>query len=122
MVRLMKINELDEVLGLALEKDQDELKEALPHLNVYVLDDAGIKGAVYILDGYIIGDILLAQGVEGDVVSKQLVEHVKTRYDELLIHVKESDDDLKKLLETLGFESEGALEDEPSYLAFSWMD
>lgn len=101
MIRLMEIKEMDEVLALVDEKDVMELREVLPHLNVYVYDVDGIKGFTYIVDGYFIGDVIVPAG-ELEMY-KALITHLQGRYDELLVHLDKDSNILETALKDLGF-------------------
>lgn len=124
MIRLMNISELDDVVALSPSQDSDMLKEMLPHLNVYVYDEEGIQGFCYIVDGYIVGDLIVASKDEGFKVEKALLTFLKTKYDELLFHTLASDSSYQPLLEALEFQFEELILDEESglsYNSYAWI-
>ena len=115
MVRLMTISELDSVLKLVKEQDLNTLREALPHLNVYVYEEEGhIKGFTYILDGYCIGDLIVEDASLKGSIEQELLEVLKSKYDELLINISEDDSYLKAILESISFAFEETYLDESS--------
>lgn len=124
MIRLMKIHELDEVLEFVSVDERENLREILPHLNVYVYDDEGIKGFTYIVDGYIIGDILVSNVDAKPIIVEGFLSHLKARYDELIIHLDMDDMIVKPILETAGFVFEENVVDESNgveYAAFAYL-
>lgn len=123
MIRLMRINELEEVLLLKENQNNEDLREMLPHLNVYVYDDNGILGYTYIVDGYIIGDLGIKTNEDEKTVSEALLSYLKPKYDELLFHVDQNNAVLKDVLIGLDFTLEEEATDEETgtvYDAYSY--
>lgn len=123
MIRLMRINELEEVLLLKENQNNEDLREMLPHLNVYVYDDNGILGYTYIVDGYIIGDLGIKTNEDEKTVSEALLSYLKPKYDELLFHVDQNNAVLKDVLIGLDFTLEEEVTDEDTgtvYDAYSY--
>ncbi len=120
MIQLINIEQLPAVLSITPDNLKEEYTEILPHLNVYgAFVDEQVAAYAYIMDGYIIG------GHHGDSQHfNDLVKHLQTRYDELLMYQEVSEEELSTMLLNLGFLKEEEVLDEESnksYNAFSWL-
>lgn len=118
MIRLMEINELDQALKLVPEQLHAEYTEMLPHLNVYVIEEAGsIEAFMFIIDGYVLGNIHASETVELEKLVS-LMQYVQTRYDELMIALPTTDSTYLELIGKTGFEKESTEVDDESQIAY----
>ena len=126
MIRLMRVEELHTVLALA-QDEAKTLKDVLPHSNVYLYEeDDTITGFTFVIEGYFIAGMYfedLDNKNNKEIITRALVEHLKEKYDELLIHVKKDDEDQIKVLKETSFvlDEDDQLED-PSYQAYTYIN
>lgn len=123
MIRLMRVEELHTVLALAKDEAKT-LKDVLPHSNVYLYEEDGtITGFTFVIEGYFIAGMYFEDLDNKGIITRALVEHLKEKYDELLIHVKKDDEDQIKVLKETSFvlDEDDQLED-PSYQAYTYIN
>lgn len=139
MIRLMKIEEQETVLALWYQMNQKDhdfismdywlslrevMETTLGNANVYVYElDQEIKGFTFIVEGFYIGGLYIEDNERRKDYATELVEYLKTRYDELVIDIYEKNTGAKAFLETVGFAlEEKVLEDETQEyeLTYAW--
>ena len=122
MIRLMKVEELHTVLALA-QDEAKALKDVLPHSNVYLYEENDtITGFTFVIEGYFIAGMYFEDKSNKETITKALIEHLKEKYDELLIHVKKDDEEKINVLKGLSFvlDEDDQLEDQ-SYQAYTYI-
>ena len=123
MIRLMRVEELHTVLALA-QDEAKTLKDVLPHSNVYLYEENDtIMGFTFVIEGYFIAGMYFEDKANKEIITKALIEHLKEKYDELLVHVKKDDEDQINVLNDLSFvlDEDDQLED-PSYQAYTYIN
>lgn len=126
MIRLMRVEELHTVLALA-DDEAKTLKDVLPHSNVYLYEENNnITGFTFVIEGYFIAGMYFEDKENKknkETITKALIEHLKEKYDELLIHVKKDDEEQIEVLKESSFvlDVDDQLED-PSYQAYTYIN
>ncbi|MEG0328208.1 MAG: N-acetyltransferase [Erysipelothrix sp.] len=119
MIRLMEIPEIDEVMDLWINtnfevhdyvdssywrENYDSFKEMLENANIYVsVDNNRINGFAGVLGGHYLSGIFVDSISRNNGVGKELMNHLKERYDELTLNVYQQNKKAIKFYEREGF-------------------
>ena len=123
MIRLMRVEELSKVLSLA-NNEAKTLKNVLPHSNVYLYEnEEQLKAFTFVIEGYFIAGMYFEEHNEKETLARELIGHLKEKYDELLIHVKKDDTTMIDVLVGSQFVlDEDELLEDPSLQAYAYIN
>lgn len=122
MVRLMEIQELPTVLEMwkVINKEahpfigedywdnQDEtMIQTFGNANVYVyVEHDVIKGFAFVVEGYYLGGVFVEDKARRRKFGTELVNFIKSRYDELVINIYDENKSAQSFITSLGFSKE----------------
>ncbi|MBK2402095.1 MULTISPECIES: GNAT family N-acetyltransferase [Erysipelothrix] len=119
MIRYMEIPEIEQVMKIWLEcnlevhsfmeatywtDNYDTVKEMMENSNIYVSVEEGvIQGFAGVTEGYYLAGIFVLKDYRNKGIGKQLLDYIKTRYDELTLDVYDHNKQAQNFYKREGF-------------------
>ncbi|CAM2819241.1 N-acetyltransferase [Erysipelothrix tonsillarum] len=133
MIRYMEIPEINRVMEIWLQSNLDAhsfvdpsywtdnydlVKEMMENANIYVCEEDGIiQGFAGVMEGYYLAGIFVDKSMRSKGIGKQLLDYLKTRYDELTLDVFDQNPKAQSFYKREGFTTvESANNEETGHL------